>query len=237
VRTTEGGGGEAGRALSVFCDRRGGSVPIFDCIGCSSCSGFRIDDSGRQSLLRCDSAAGAPDVAGPELDVEPGVRLSAVMTPTVVCVRPDLDIESLVGLMMEHGISGIPVVNHAGQPIGVVSKTDLVQEFGRGDAEEVEPEEPLRMKRGGIEVELGAGFHLDHMRNSTVGDIMTPVVFALPETSSLARAAALMGFEGVHRIIVTGAAGEVVGILTALDVVRWLARDGGYATSPAHSDR
>ena len=228
VRTTVGGEGAADRALSVFCGGRGLSVPILDCVACTSCSGFRIDESGRQSFLRCDGHAAPRDYSAPALASGPEVPLSAVMTPAVVCVRPDLEIEALVGLMIEHGVSGVPVVNHAGQAIGMVSKTDLVQEFGRRNQEEDEPTEPLKVHGGGVDVELGPGFHLDRMRNSTVADIMTPLTFALAETVPLVRAAALMAYEGVHRIVVTGAAGEVVGILTTLDVVRWLAREGGY---------
>lgn len=234
VRTTVGGEGETGRKLSVFCDRRGQSMEVTDCVSCVSCSGFRIDETGRESFLRCDGVAARPPGGGPEPSVSEKPPIAAVMTPAVVCVRPDLDIESLVALMIEHNISAVPVVNHAGQPVGMVSKTDVVQEFGRRNVEEDEPTQPLRMKNHGIEVELPAGFHLERMRNSTVGDIMTPMVFTLEETASLARAAGLMGYEGVHSIVITGDGGEVVGILSALDVVRWLAREAGYVAPVRH---
>jgi CBS domain-containing protein len=42
-------------------------------------------------------------------------------------------------------------------------------------------------------------------------------------------AATVMAIEGVHRIPVTSESGEVVGILSALDVLRWLAEQDGYA--------
>jgi CBS domain-containing protein len=42
-----------------------------------------------------------------------------------------------------------------------------------------------------------------------------------------------MAYEGVHRVPVVAADGRVVGILSSLDVVRWLAHHG----VPAHVPR
>jgi CBS-domain-containing membrane protein len=62
-----------------------------------------------------------------------------------------------------------------------------------------------------------------------VRDVMTPIAITLSESSSLTMAAALMAFEGVQRIPIVSTTGDVVGILSALDVMRWLAREDGYA--------
>ncbi len=59
------------------------------------------------------------------------------------------------------------------------------------------------------------------------------LVFSLPEHASLAQAAALMALEGVHRIPVVAADGKVVGIVSSLDLMRWMARRGGYVL-PSH---
>ena len=58
---------------------------------------------------------------------------------------------------------------------------------------------------------------------ATVADIMMPIVFALPENATVAKASALMVFEGVHRIPVVSSGGQVVGILSSLDILGWLA--------------
>jgi CBS domain-containing protein len=62
----------------------------------------------------------------------------------------------------------------------------------------------------------------------TAGDIMTALVFALPITASVEQAAALMAYEGVEQIVVTGMNGEVAGVVRALDVARRCARSAGY---------
>jgi CBS domain-containing protein len=54
------------------------------------------------------------------------IRLRDVMTPVVTCVTPDLGLDELRELLLAEGISGVPVIDEEGRPIGVVSKTDLV---------------------------------------------------------------------------------------------------------------
>ena len=57
---------------------------------------------------------------------------------------------------------------------------------------------------------------------------MSPVVLSVHESCNIGQAAALMAFEGVHRLPVVGDLGEVVGILSSLDVLRWFGRRSGY---------
>lgn len=133
--------------------------------------------------------------------------ISTVMTTDVTCVRADLPVEALAALLLERGISGTPVVDADGFPIGVISKTDIVR---------------ARLA--------------DHDDGATVGEIMMPLAFTLRPRESIARACALMAFEGIHRVAVVSETGHVVGVVTPLDVVRWLARPGGsleQASDPA----
>jgi CBS domain-containing protein len=57
---------------------------------------------------------------------------------------------------------------------------------------------------------------------------MTPLVFSVPETATLAEASALMAYEGVHRLVVVGPDNAIVGIISSMDVLRWVARQSGY---------
>lgn len=69
----------------------------------------------------------------------------------------------------------------------------------------------------------------DHALDEPVETIMMPVAFSLPEHASIGRAAALMASEGIHRLPVHDEDGAVVGIVTPLDITRWVARRAGYA--------
>ncbi len=60
-----------------------------------------------------------------------------------------------------------------------------------------------------------------------VADAMARVALTVPETAPLARAAALMAEHRAERIAVVSDDGVAVGVLTAMDVVVWLAGDGG----------
>ena len=65
---------------------------------------------------------------------------------------------------------------------------------------------------------------------STVGEIMTPLAVTVSESASIAEASALMALEGVCRLPVVNNAmsGKVVGVVSTLDVLGWLARRCGY---------
>jgi CBS domain-containing protein len=161
--------------------------------------------------------------------------LDAIMTREVLCVPPEMDVDTLVALFLQRGISGAPVIGKDGRVLGVVSKTDVLRE--RYESEDVERVERPSVRRGGYEVDLGPGYHLLHTTDTRVADIMMPVTFVLPENARVSRAAALMALEGVHRIPVVSQDGHVTGIVSALDVLRWLALSSGYLVPPESGHR
>jgi CBS domain-containing protein len=159
-----------------------------------------------------------------EADVTP---ISEIMTTHVVTVTPDTSVETLTNLFLERGFSGAPVIDSSGRAVGIVSKTDLLREsFDRADGEP--DDEPVSVSRGGIQIPLGRGMHEQRGGGTTARDVMTPLAFTMPANASIARASALMALEGVHRVPVVAGDGKVAGILSALDVLRWLARREGF---------
>jgi len=135
-----------------------------------------------------------------------GTPVSAIMTTDVVCVTADLPVGTLDRLLSERGISGAPVVDDAGRPIGVISDSDLLR---------------LHRKRGDGASPLSDG-------DLRVRDVMMPMAFCLPQNESIEKVAALMAFEGIHRVPIVDAAGKVTGIVSSLDVLTWVARQNGY---------
>jgi len=59
--------------------------------------------------------------------------------------------------------------------------------------------------------------------NDRARDIMTPIALWAPESASIAEAAHVLTTSHLHAVVVTNKAGNIVGILTALDIVRWVA--------------
>ena len=50
-----------------------------------------------------------------------------IMTTDVVTVGPETDIRTIARSLIERGISAVPVVDHAGRVIGIVSEGDLMR--------------------------------------------------------------------------------------------------------------
>ena len=49
-----------------------------------------------------------------------------VMTPNLVSVGPDVPINQIARVLVENGISAVPVVDESGAPLGMVSEGDLI---------------------------------------------------------------------------------------------------------------
>ena len=61
-------------------------------------------------------------------------------------------------------------------------------------------------------------------RLTLVSEVMTPLVFAVKASDPILFAAKLMDHERIHRVIVVDDEFRTIGIITAMDVVRALAR-------------
>jgi CBS domain-containing protein len=153
----------------------------------------------------------------------PGITVSEIMTRDVVCVRDDVSADALTALLLEHGLHGAPVVDDAGVLIGFVSMTDLLRDrHDRGETDEAVPLH-VSTRTGGYD--LGAGFHLAFLIRTTVRELMTPRPISVEDTAPLALASVIMASRGVHRLPVVSERGTLVGIVSSLDLARWLAND------------
>src|SRR5688572_16476139 len=81
-----------------------------------------------------------------------------VMARDIIAVRPDTSLQTATELMLEHAISGMPVVDEEGRLAGMLSKTDLVR-HRLTDEEEA------------TVAHLPSGQHL--LEDTTVEDVMT----------------------------------------------------------------
>jgi CBS domain-containing protein len=232
--------GENANWFSVYCPRRSGSVALAECVECGECEGVGTDPQTDSAYLRCrwpshewtdEPARGAEPVQADRVSVV------AIMSGDTLCVDPELRLEALLQLFLDRGISGAPVVDKQGRPLGVVSKTDLLRnQQETGGLFELDN---AVADSSDCSSKMELGFHLEQVREGKVKDIMTPVSFTLGENATVARAAALMAYEGVHRVPVISTTGRVIGLVSALDVARWVAETSGFclrgATRPPSS--
>ena len=61
------------------------------------------------------------------------MKAKEVMTTEVVTARPDTAYKHLVELMIEHHVSGVPIVDEQGRLVGIVTEADLVDKPAYGD--------------------------------------------------------------------------------------------------------
>jgi predicted transcriptional regulator len=142
-----------------------------------------------------------------------------VMTKHFHFVDDSLDVHALAAYLLHHETSCAVVRNHAHKIVGFVSMTDLVRERFLDGVMHVDVEVDTTRP-------FAPGFHVEPSAAVTVKDIMMPFVLRLPVTESPERAAELMVLEGVHRLLVEDATGKTLGVVSALELLRWFSHIG-----------
>ena len=136
------------------------------------------------------------------------------MSPHVICLTPDTSVREAREMLTKRHVSGAPVVDDNGCPIGVISQTDLV----RADAEVVTAAQAGRFYSDDEDYRDIAEQHVDRSE-MPISSLMTRDVLAVSRDTGVAIAASVMRERHVHRLLVTER-GVLVGIVTALDLMR-----------------
>jgi CBS domain-containing protein len=136
------------------------------------------------------------------------MKVGDVMTRDVVGVAPSDSLKQAGRLLVEHGISGLPVVDGLGRVVGVLSEADLL------------PKEvaPLPVGRG-----LAPHEELQKLDAVVVGEAMSSPALTIEEDRPVAAAARMLIEEGVKRLPVVRD-GRLVGIVSRHDLIRAFVR-------------
>jgi CBS domain-containing protein len=142
------------------------------------------------------------------------------MSINPVSLRAEAGIQEAVALMTDRGYSAAPVIDEAGRPVGVVSRSDILvhdREYVRhAQMEEVADWEPLP-KRPRHE-----GFSVEVVDRTTVADIMTPAIFTVNLDTTAAKVVEQMLALRVHHLFVVDHDQALVGVISTLDILRHL---------------
>ena len=145
------------------------------------------------------------------------LKVRDIMHPGVLSVRDDMPLRELAALLIHHKISGAPVVDAEGRPVGVVALSDLVAHAAGLDAP----------KEGGFLTDLWATPSHDHelhlSEEAVTRDIMTTFVVRVQEEAELTELIDLVCEVRLHRVLVTN--GErLTGIVSTIDLVAQLGK-------------
>lgn len=142
------------------------------------------------------------------------------MTRGVFTVGPDWPVSRLVEFLTDHSISGAPVLDDGGRPLGVVSVTDIAR--SRNLVETAGAEHAHSYFTRGIERAVAReelkNFHGEYDSEVTVRDIMTPMVFSVEESATVQDVADAMIRGRIHRVFITNK-GKMVGVISSLDLL------------------
>jgi CBS domain-containing protein len=133
-----------------------------------------------------------------------------VMSRTVITVSPELGFKQIADLLVEVGVSAVPVVGAGRVVLGVVSEADLLHKVEFNGADVHAGLFERRRARQAKEKAVG----------ETAAQLMTSPAVTVPATATLTAAAQLMERHEVKRLPVLDGDGNLVGIVSRRDLLR-----------------
>jgi len=137
---------------------------------------------------------------------------SDLMMGNPISIRASASVAEAMMLFTEKRIAAAPVIDDAGRPIGVISRSDLL------------------VHQCEHEKQHGAYFTAPSFESKddpsattlTVMDLMTPAIFAVSPDTPVERVVKDMIGLHVHRLFVVDDDGILVGVITTMDVLKHL---------------
>jgi CBS-domain-containing membrane protein len=137
-----------------------------------------------------------------------------VMMTNPKSIGRDATIRETAEFFCNHGIHTAPVIDEAGRPVGVVSRTDLLDYWGRRRdrlAAIANGETTLDSSNVGVDRPIA---------DLTVTEIMTPIVFQVPMDASIGKVVEKMLALEVRCLFVTDDHGVLIGVISVFDLLR-----------------
>jgi CBS domain-containing protein len=158
------------------------------------------------------------------------MRAIDVMVRDVVTVHPETDVAEAIRLLTEHDVSALPVVDSAGNLVGVLGEADLIHRVEIG----TEKRRPWWQEAVTGASTLATDFAKSHGKK--VGEIMTSAVISVSEDTLLSEIATLLERKGIKRVpVVTN--GKLVGIVSRSNLIQALASVVGRIDQHDETDR
>lgn len=157
------------------------------------------------------------------------MRAHQIMTRSVITIAPDSTILEAANTMLQHHVSGLPVVDAAGKLVGVVSEGDFIRRSEIG----------TQRKRGRwLKFLLGAGATASdyvHEHGRKVSEVMTIDPVTVAEDATLEQIVTSMETNGVKRLPVM-CGDKLVGIVSRANLLHAVASLAREIPDPTADD-
>jgi CBS domain-containing protein len=154
----------------------------------------------------------------------PFTRAAAIMSSPLAAIHVDDTLQHAIETMVERNIHRV-MVRSDGHVVGVLSTTDVVREIAKtvkGTPESIY----ARLERFEVGVR---GEGESSPAGETVHDVMTHGVLMVPLTLSVRETAKVLAEKRVHRVIVTSDQGQMIGVVSAMDILKpWTGDYGSF---------
>jgi CBS domain-containing protein len=157
------------------------------------------------------------------------MKAEDVMTRDVISIAPDATVLQAARLMLQHHISGLPVVDKDGKLVGVLSEGDFLRRR--------ETRTEHRRSRW-LEFLMGPGriaAEYSHSHGSKVAEVMTTEVQTVDELTALEDIVDLMEGKRIKRVPVL-CGGQLVGIVTRSNLMHAMVSMARVAQPAAKDD-
>jgi len=144
------------------------------------------------------------------------MRVQEVMTSPAIGVIPSSNIAEAAKLMVEHRISGLPVVDASRHVLGMITEGDLLRRSELGTEAKRPDWQSLFASSGKLADEYA------HSHGRKVEEVMSPNAITIAAAAALGEAVELMLKHRVKRLPVVSKQGEMVGIVSRSDIVKAL---------------
>ena len=148
------------------------------------------------------------------------LKVKDFMTKDVITISSAATVEELARLLIEHKISGAPVVNNKKELIGIVTENDLISQNKRLHI-------PTIIRLFDAFIVLGSGKleeEIKKMAAATVEEICIKKVVSITEDTPLQEVATIMSEQKIHLLPVLRN-NVVVGIVGKADIVDAMSRE------------
>jgi CBS domain-containing protein len=145
------------------------------------------------------------------------MRAKEIMNSNVITVNQEMTVDEVVKILLDHRISGVPVLDEAGKVTGIVSETDLIYR-----EKNLHTPSFISILQGIVFLESTKD--LEHqvkkMAAYKVKDVMTKNVITVSEETDLNRIVDIIIEEKVNRLPVVDREGKLLGIITRSDILK-----------------